>query len=97
MISLDITSVKVTCFVIRQMCCFASCICPRDVALDLGRFFLTKSEVSSGYITKWPASITFIQVDRTRLNDALCRKFANLGKVDCTYALFAIYLCEILF
>jgi len=85
-----------TCFVVVYMCCLVSRICPRDASFDLGRFFLIKSELMPGRVTKCPASIAFIQVDRTKKNAALCRYLANLGKDAYVYALFTAYLCAYL-
>ena len=61
--------------------------------MELDRFLLTRSEVSPVHVTKCPSSITFINVERTGLNAALCRYLAYLDKVACKYVLFAKYLC----
>ena len=64
-------------------------ICPFAVAIDLGRCFLTRSDVSPGHVVKKPSSMALIQVDGTGLKAAWCRYITKSRSVFWVYALFA--------
>ena len=94
--STTVIGAAVACFFIGLMFCFASRICLRDVTLNLGRYFLANSEVSTCHVSNFLELIDVIHVVGTGINAALCRYLANLGKVACKCAMFAIYLFVLL-
>jgi hypothetical protein len=59
------------------------------VAIDFGRCLRNKLEVRSGQVAKWPASMAFIQVDGTGLQQAWWRYLTMSFWLRCSCTLLA--------
>ena len=72
---------------VECMLCRSCLRCPFAVASNLGRCLCTSSEVRTGQVAKYPASMSLVQVCTTGLKAHRCMYWTSSALIFISYAL----------